>query len=155
MSDVAETTNAGLSRIELNIPLRAEYVSVIRLTGSGIASRAGFDIDTVEDIKICMSEVCNNLLNDKAKKGSDKETNILIEFLVSIGCLTINFTIAGAEGWAPSIDEDDENVYGLMIARVLMDNFEIRRQDDLEDGLEGGLEGGLIVSMTKRTAEIY
>ncbi|NMA66934.1 MAG: anti-sigma regulatory factor, partial [Clostridiaceae bacterium] len=32
--------------IEVTLPFKAEYVSVVRLTVSGIANRMGFDIET-------------------------------------------------------------------------------------------------------------
>ena len=99
-----------LSRIRLSLPLKAEFVSVVRLTGSGIASRAGFDFDAVEDIKVCLSEVCNSLLNDKEKRYSNVDIDIIIEFVLSSDSLTINFKAENAKGWTPSItaDIDDE-----------------------------------------------
>jgi len=49
--------------IRMRIPLKAEYVSLIRLSVSGIASKTGFDIDTIEDIKVAVSEVCNRVIS--------------------------------------------------------------------------------------------
>ena len=49
--------------IILTLPCKPGYVSVARLTASGIASRSGFDIDTVEDIKVAVSEVCNRIIS--------------------------------------------------------------------------------------------
>jgi anti-sigma regulatory factor (Ser/Thr protein kinase) len=57
---------------ELVIPLRAEYVSIARLTVSGVANRAGFDFDTIEDIKVSLSEVCNHLISGQARAGAGK-----------------------------------------------------------------------------------
>ena len=42
-------------KIELRLPFKAEYVSVARLTASGIASRIGFDIEAIEDIKVAIA----------------------------------------------------------------------------------------------------
>jgi anti-sigma regulatory factor (Ser/Thr protein kinase) len=52
------------THVELVIPLRAEFVSIARLTLSGVANRAGFDFDTIEDVKVALSEVCNRLIGN-------------------------------------------------------------------------------------------
>ena len=41
----------SIGTIELKLPFKAEFVSVARLTASGVASRAGFNSEDVEDIK--------------------------------------------------------------------------------------------------------
>ncbi|MBS4178605.1 anti-sigma B factor RsbW [Lederbergia citrea] len=46
--------------IEMKIPAKPEYVGVIRLTLSGIASRMGFTYDLIEDLKIATSEAITN-----------------------------------------------------------------------------------------------
>ena len=46
--------------IEMKIPSKPEYVGVIRLTLSGIASRMGFSYDMIEDLKIAASEAITN-----------------------------------------------------------------------------------------------
>lgn len=48
------------TRIQLSMPATAEFVSVARLTVSGVASRMNFSIDAIEDIKIAVSEACTN-----------------------------------------------------------------------------------------------
>ena len=42
--------------IEMRLPDSAEYVSLIRLTLSGVFSRAGASYDDIEDSKIAVSE---------------------------------------------------------------------------------------------------
>lgn len=49
--------------IEMKIPAKPEYVGVIRLTLSGIASRMGFSYEEIEDIKIAVSEACTNAVH--------------------------------------------------------------------------------------------
>lgn len=55
--------------IELVLPFKAEYVSVARLTVSGIANRIGFDIEAIEDIKVAVSEVCSKLVQVGSKSA--------------------------------------------------------------------------------------
>src|SRR5690625_1753490 len=48
--------------IEMRFPAKAEYVGVVRLSISGIASRMGFSYDDIEDLKIAMSEAVSNVV---------------------------------------------------------------------------------------------
>ncbi len=46
--------------ISLKLPTKSEYVSVARLTASVVANNMGFDIESIEDIKVAVGEACNN-----------------------------------------------------------------------------------------------
>jgi serine/threonine-protein kinase RsbW len=46
--------------IELKIPAKPEFVGVVRLLISGVASRMGFSYDEIEDMKLAVAEACNN-----------------------------------------------------------------------------------------------
>ncbi len=52
----------GPESIVLHIPSRPEYVRVVRLALLGIASRMEFSFDDVEDMKLAVSEACNNAI---------------------------------------------------------------------------------------------
>ena len=54
-------------RIEITLPFKADYVSLARLVTSGICSRIGFDIETIEDIKVAISEVCSKIVSVGSK----------------------------------------------------------------------------------------
>lgn len=58
--------------VEMKIPAKAEYVGVIRLTLSGIASRMGFTYELIEDLKIATSEAVTNAVQHayKANEGA-------------------------------------------------------------------------------------
>ena len=67
--------------IEMRVPASAEYVSLIRLTLSGVFSRAGTTYDDIEDGKIAVSEAVTN-----AVKHAYKENN-------NVGIINIYFEI--------------------------------------------------------------
>lgn len=48
--------------IELTLPARSEYVSIARLTVSGVANRMGFGYEEIEDIKLAVAEACTNVV---------------------------------------------------------------------------------------------
>ena len=52
-----------MDEINLRLPAKPEYVSVIRLTTSAIANRVGFSIDDIEDLKVAVSEAGIYLIN--------------------------------------------------------------------------------------------
>jgi serine/threonine-protein kinase RsbW len=108
----------SIDKITLLLPCKAEYVSVARLTASGVACRVGFDIDTVEDIKVAVSEVCSRIIS--VSKKSDVEYSIT--YKVSEDKLVIIFTSDTER--AGCIFENDEDGLGMSIINAFMDEVE-------------------------------
>jgi len=50
------------SSVELRLPAKAEWVGVARLAIAGIASRLGLDMEEIDDLKLAVSEACNNCI---------------------------------------------------------------------------------------------
>lgn len=46
--------------VKIQIPAQSDFVGVVRLAVSGVASRMNFSIDEIEDIKVAVSEACTN-----------------------------------------------------------------------------------------------
>ena len=105
-------------RIKMALPYKAEYVSVARLTVSGIASRIGFDIEIVEDIKVAVSEVCSRIINVAASMDGYYE----ILFDIFEGELVITFT-SDVEKIRCIFDNDDDAL-GMSIINAFMDKVE-------------------------------
>jgi len=74
--------------IEIRIPSKSEYVSVVRLTASGIANRLGFSYEDIEDIKIAVGEACVNCVQHAYPKRSDKD-KIIVKFILNVSYLEI------------------------------------------------------------------
>jgi serine/threonine-protein kinase RsbW len=105
-------------KITLSLPCKAEYVSVARLAASGIAYRMGFDIDTVEDIKVAVSEVCTRLIDVSGK------SNGKYEILYEIGDDRLIVTFSSDVERAGCIFEDDKDGLGVSIIKAFMDEVE-------------------------------
>ncbi|KNY27147.1 ATP-binding protein [Pseudobacteroides cellulosolvens] len=105
--------------IELKLPLKAEYVSIVRLTASGISNRIGFDIDSIEDIKVAIAEVCNKLIT----VGSATEDFVKIIFRISKDKLTVIFD--SEDESLKCIFSGSDNEFGLSIINALMDEVEL------------------------------
>ena len=44
--------------VELTIPVRADLVVLARLTAATVASRADFDVEEIEDLRLAVDELC-------------------------------------------------------------------------------------------------
>ncbi len=62
MDEDANLENVARDEIVLSIPSDASYVRVVRLAVMGIASRMAFSFEDIEDIKLAVSEACNNAI---------------------------------------------------------------------------------------------
>ena len=50
-----------MDNLKISIPGKPEYLTMVRLAATSIASMAGFDIEAAEDIKTAVSEACKNV----------------------------------------------------------------------------------------------
>ncbi len=120
--------------IGLSLPFKAEYVSIARLTASGVASGLGFDIDTIEDIKVSIAEVCNKLVTC----GSEVATCYSIKFQPLDKALEIIFDCEDKSLKCIFNDENDE--LGLYIINALMDSVEFCTNDSYLLSMSKALE---------------
>lgn len=133
-----------VDKINLNISSNkedtAEYMSVIRLTTSALASKVGFDIEEIDDIKVSIGEACNNII----KHGLDDDKGSFnIEYSVYKDKLTISVKDNGS-GFDTSeikdpkigsnVEKIDESGLGIFIIKSLMDEVVIN--SDEEHGTE-------------------
>jgi serine/threonine-protein kinase RsbW len=83
-------------RVLLSFPARGDLVVLARLVASVVATRVGFDIEDLEDLRLAVGELC--LL---ALQGSDSwHGDLRLEFTVSAEALDVSCTLGGA---APSL----------------------------------------------------
>ena len=105
--------------VSVLIPLKAEYVSIARLAASGVANRIGFDFDTIEDIKVVLSEILGRIIG---KKPSDER--ITIDFVSTGDGLKIQFNLSDNN---ISNIFDNEDSLAWAIVSSLMDEIDMRK----------------------------
>jgi serine/threonine-protein kinase RsbW len=110
--------------IELILPFKAEFVSIARLTASGVANRIGFDIETIEDIKVAIAEVCNKFIN----VGSEVASKFSIKFHICEDKIVITFNCEDKS--LKCIFDDEEDGLGISIINALMDHVEFCTNDN-------------------------
>jgi len=120
--------------IELKIPSLPKYVSVACLTVSNIAHQMSFGKDTIEDIKLCVSEACTNAVKHAYKKKSASNV-IVIRASINENKLSIVVTDTG-QGFDPrkimayqknamTAKTDESLGQGIFLIKRLMDKVRI------------------------------
>ena len=114
--------------IKMEITANPAYVSIIRLTTSGIANKVGFCMDDIEDLKVAVSEACTNAI-----KHSSDDRFTIIYTMIENG-LTIEIIDNGNGYDTSSINEPDienlkESGMGLFIIEAIMDEVSIESQE--------------------------
>lgn len=124
--------------ISMNMSVNPDFVSVIRLTLSGVASRISFSLDDIEDMKVCVSEACTNAIKHS------KKDEFQVKFYVYPDRLTIEVLDDGI-GYdvdslaSPDLKNPKTSGLGIFIIKTLMDEVEIKSCDKC----------GTIIKMTK------
>lgn len=79
--------------VVLRFPARPEYLRLARLAAADIASRAGFDYEEIEDLRIAVSELC-------AMLSSDDGADLSLTFRVDADSVTVGGSSPHAGGEA-------------------------------------------------------
>ncbi len=124
-------------KIELLVPFKAEYVSLARLAASGVANRMGFDIETIEDIKVALAEVCNKLVN----LGSNFAECYRITFKITENKLSIVFDCEDKS--LNCIFSDNDEDLGVSIIDALMDEVEFCSENSYLLSMSIALKGDI------------
>lgn len=93
-------------QVILQIPAKPQYISIVRLTASSLASALDFDVEIMEDICVCVSEACNNVMENRSTMNlrfTSKENSLSIE----------------VEGFTEP--KNEQSKMGLLIIQSLMD----------------------------------
>jgi len=117
--------NGIVDEIIMQLPQKADYVSLVRLTTSGIASRTGFDIDTIEDIKVAISEVCNKIISYNHEQCNE---HYKITFKLFPNKFKVLFNVTNH--LARNMFEGEEGNFAKLIISSLMDEFTVRCDGD-------------------------
>jgi len=123
--------------VTVTIPAHSEYVRVVRLAVTGVASRMKFSFEQVEDIKLAVSEACNNaILHAVPAQPSEQAPFVSVQMVSKPDRLEITVADQGhvpppglslaprARAPVTSLDDLPEGGLGLLLIQSLMDEVE-------------------------------
>jgi serine/threonine-protein kinase RsbW len=92
--------------VGLTIPSGADLLVLARLTAATVASRAGFDVEEVEDLRLAVDELCVALI----RPGTDGR--LTLEFVRDADLIEVRCSYEVLQT-APSAEPDDDLIEGL------------------------------------------
>ncbi len=132
--------------VKIDIPAKAEYVSLGRLALSGLLrSRGGYSEDTVADLKLALTEACSNSVRHAY---GHNDGHVHLEFTLHSDRVTM---LISDEGGGFGEDDDcpecrdfgslelAEGGMGMSIIRAVVDGFDLHKPE----------EGGTVLILTK------
>ncbi len=111
--------------VELTIPVQSDLVVLARLTAATVASRAGFDVEEVEDLRLAVDELCVSIVNG-SNSGRLNLTFLTGDDSVEVVCV-LDGPISAA---APTDDDYGEHDLSVRILDALVDEH----GEELGDG---------------------
>jgi serine/threonine-protein kinase RsbW len=89
--------------VELTIPVQADLVVLARLTAATVASRADFDIEEIEDLRLAVDELCASLAQTGGNgrldlQFSSDDGQIEVSCSYRVGSIAPNATNEGSLG---------------------------------------------------------
>ena len=131
------TTSLQRDRITLELPEKPDYVMGLRLTPAAIMTRAGFNIDHIEDLKMAIAEAYTTIIRLYG------QGDCVIEYQFEQGWTQISINLKNYKSMTRDIDgsgvrprtttqEDELSSY---IIHSIMDDVQIFRQNGAVVGM--------------------
>ena len=103
--------------VTLVVPAVADYLRLARLASADAGSRAGFDYEEIDDLRIAVTELCHLLI------GEGTSGDLTLEFTAADGTVAV----AGHAG-QPGAPNDNE--FSETILSQVVDTHTVRDEDD-------------------------
>jgi len=130
VSEGPQPPHLAMREVRLTIPARAEYVLLGRLALSGVTRMRALDDETINDLKLAVTEACTNSVRH-AYRGNGGIVDILYE--LHDDRLVVEVSDDGA-GFDPNelveAGELTEGGLGIAIIRAVVDEFEVGERQD-------------------------
>jgi serine/threonine-protein kinase RsbW len=79
--------------VRLEVPASPEFLRISRIMAAGVASRVGFTLDEVEDLRIAIDEVCFSMVGARGRTGT-----IALRYLLDADELAVEGTGRFSDG---------------------------------------------------------
>jgi serine/threonine-protein kinase RsbW len=144
--------------VTLQLPASAEYVDLVRVTLYGISAKMGFSYEEIEDMKVAVSEACNNAvlhaygnqpLGTTAQAPSETP-RMEIRFIKKEDALSIIVKDDGQSFDALAVADHVSPLHGKSIDSMHAGGLGLYLMQALMDQVEVHSEAGTEVILTKR-----
>jgi len=105
------------STVTLVVPAAADYLRLARLTSADAGSRAGFDYEEIDDLRIAVTELCHLLI------GEGTQGDLVLAFTTAEGSVTV-------AGHAPQPGAPNDNEFSETILSRVVDTHAVSDADD-------------------------
>ena len=121
--------------VRLTIPAKPEYITLGRLTLTALAGVRRVSDETLQDLKLALTEACTNSVQHAYQDGRVGTVEILYELepdrlAVEVADQGPGFEVAEDGDGGDGHGEPSESGLGIAIIRALADEVEIGRRDD-------------------------
>ena len=110
------------AQVELTLSVADDLLALARLTVSAVASRAGFDVEEIEDLRLAVDELCLQVLQGR------RSGRLVIAMAGGSGCIDIWCRYDGTEDARPD-GPDDEGDLSERILDALVDEHGLFEDD--------------------------
>jgi serine/threonine-protein kinase RsbW len=125
-----QAPGVGMREVRLSIPARAEYVLLGRLALSGITRTRPLADETLNDLKVAVTEACSNSVRHAYGPNSG---TVDIVYELHDDRLVVEVSDDGAGFEVEAFEESgelSEGGLGIAIIRALVDEFEVGERQD-------------------------
>lgn len=112
------------SHVELAIPANPEYLRVVRLLVTGFLSRLPISVDEVENMKVAVSEACNNAMQH-AYEGEPGRIGIMCAESEGYVVFEVSDEGTGIKDRTADDEEVSESGLGFLLIQTLVDEVNI------------------------------
>ncbi len=117
--------------LEIKIPPSKEFISPVRYSAGIYANTLGFDLETIEDIKLAVGEACNNAV----LYGDPDLNEVLVKFYSEDKSMFVEITDKGYgfetnKYESPDLEDPEGGGLGIYIIKTLSDGLEYRSDDN-------------------------
>jgi serine/threonine-protein kinase RsbW len=124
-------TESPAEAVRLQIPAKAEYITLCRLALSGMSSLGGLSGETLADLKLALTEACSNSVRHAYGDGAGT-VDILYELHEDQVVIEVSDDGRGfaPEDEATAPEDLSESGLGIAIIRALSDELQFGRRQD-------------------------
>ena len=119
-----------MASVEIQIPPRPEYVGDVRLALGSLARTAGMDEESIDDLRIALSEACTSAVMTHEQQGTEEPITVTWD----VGPSNVAVEIAGARPGEEDPRDVDTQGFSTRFAmseallRSLVDGYEVAEE---------------------------